>query len=113
MSIEPFLIERVETSERFCDRRVDVGDGGLHALAEIARLVAVAQLYRLARTGRGAAGYGRATDRTVGKRHFSFERGVAARVEDFAGENLADLHHLLSLDVGSEGSTSAGRSTRV
>ena len=61
--VEPALILRVVAEQRVAQHRIDVADGLQHALAEVARLVAVAQLDRLARAGRGAGGHRGAPER--------------------------------------------------
>ena len=55
-----------------------------HALAAVARLVAVAQLDRLVGAGRRARRHGRPADRAVGEDDVDLDRRVAARVEDLA-----------------------------
>ena len=54
------------------------------ALAAVARLVAVAQLDRLVRAGRGARRHGRPADRAVVEDDVDLDRRVAARIEDLA-----------------------------
>ena len=53
-SIERALVVELAAEQRIAKLAVDVGDGFLHAFAEVARLVAVAQLDRFARSGRRA-----------------------------------------------------------
>jgi hypothetical protein len=64
-----------------------------HALAAVARGVAVAQLDRLARAGRGARGHGGAAHRARLEQHVAFDRGVAAAVEDFPADDVDDGAH--------------------
>ena len=59
------LVLGVHAADRLEDLAVDGLDRLQHALAEIARLVAVAQLDRLVRAGRGARGHRRAAHRAV------------------------------------------------
>src|SRR3546814_6603751 len=78
-------------SSDLADQRL--GDIAVHGgyrlddtLAEIARLVAIAQLDRLVRAGRGARGNRGAAEAAVFQQHIDFDRGIAAAVEDFAAE---------------------------
>ena len=64
---------------------VDVLDGLEDALAEVALLVAVAQLDGLVGAGAGARGDGGAADGAVGEDDVDFDGRVAAAVEDLAG----------------------------
>ncbi len=74
-------------------RAVDVGDGLGDALAEVARLVAVAELDGLVDAGAGARGDGGAAERAVGQDDVDLDGRVAAAVEDLAaadaGRSLA------------------------
>ena len=63
-------------------------DGLEDALAEVALLVAVAQLDGFVGAGAGAAGHGGPADGAVVQDDFDLDRGVAAAVEDFAGVNV-------------------------
>jgi hypothetical protein len=65
-----------------------------HALAEVARLVAVAQLDGLARAGGGARGHGRAAHGAGLQQHVAFDGGVAAAVEDLAADDVDDGTHV-------------------
>ena len=87
-AVEIALIER-PAHDRLGDLAVDVRHGLSHALAEIARLVAVAQLERLALARGGARGHGGASQMRAGP-DVHFHRGVAARVENFASVNACD-----------------------
>src|SRR5690606_29861278 len=91
--VEPGLVIGIETLQRLRDGLVDVGHGIEHALAEIAGLVAVAQLDRLLGARGGARRHHRAAKAAVGERDFGFKRGVATGVEDFAGVDLGDRGH--------------------
>ena len=84
-AIQSFLVRRINAFQCRGDGAIDVGHRVLHALAQVAGLVAIAQLHRFLAAG-GSAGWHRgAAERTVGQRHFGFKRGVAAAVEDLAG----------------------------
>jgi hypothetical protein len=69
------------------------GDRFLHALAEIARLVAVAQLDGLMRAGGGAGRHRRPSHRTVLQHHVDFDGGIAAAIENFAADDVDDGGH--------------------
>ena len=62
-----------------------------HALAQIALLVAVAQLDRLVLAGRCAAGNGRASSGSVRQGDFRLDCGVAARIENLPRLNFLNL----------------------
>ena len=64
-----------------------------HALAEIARLVAVAELDRLVGAGRGAGRHRRAAHRAVLEDHIDLDGRVAAAVEDLAPDDVDDGGH--------------------
>ena len=71
------------------DVRHRLGD----ALAEVARLVAVAKLERFAFARRRARRHGRAADDAGIERHFGFDCWIAARVDDLAPFDLCDGVH--------------------
>ena len=79
--------------ERIEDLAVDGVDGLQHALAEIALLVAVAQLHRLVRAGRGARGHRRAAARAILQHHIDLDGRIAAAVEDLAADDVDDGGH--------------------
>ena len=107
---EPALVGRaVERNQRLVDfhlllgvhaaDRVEdlAGDGGnrlLDALAEVARLVAIAQLDRLVRSGRGARGHGRAAVGSVLQHDIDLDGRIAARIEDFAADDVDNGGHM-------------------
>ena len=74
--VERPLIE-VGAHERRRDLAVDVRDGRADALAEIPRLVAVAQFQRFAFAGRRAGRHRRASERAAGA-DVDFNGGIAA-----------------------------------
>ena len=73
---------------------VDRFDRVLHALAEIALLVAVAQLDGLMRAGRGAGRHAGAAARAVLQHDVDLDGGIAAAVENFAADNVDDGGHV-------------------
>ena len=106
---EPRLVGRaVELDQGHVDRdlffRVEAGNGvenfaidrfhrPEHALAGKAGLVAVAQFDRLMGAGRGARGHGGAAEGAVLEGHIDLDRGIAARVQDFTGDDVDNLSH--------------------
>ena len=86
------LLDR-HVAQRLEDFAVDGFDRLLHALAEIARLVAVAQFHRLMRAGGGARRHRRAADRAVFQHHIDLDRGIAAAIENFAADDVDDGGH--------------------
>src|SRR6185312_728644 len=90
LGVESTLVGRIEAFQCTGDRAVDVAHRMLHAFAEIARLVAVTQLYCLARAGAGTTGHCGSTEAAAGESHLRFQRGIAARVEDFTGVDAGD-----------------------
>ncbi|MNS75658.1 hypothetical protein D3C72_1091850 [compost metagenome] len=93
-AIEEGLFAGVQAQHGFRDLGVDVLDGLQHALAEIAALVAVAQLDGLARTGRSARGHGRTAHGARFEQHVALDGGVASAVENFAADDVNDCTHL-------------------
>ena len=98
VEIEHRLVDRrlvggIDAGERREHLVVDVGDGLPDALAEVAALVAVAQLERLVFAGARAAGHGGAPKRAVLEGDIGLDGGVATRVEDFAGQDAFDFCH--------------------
>ena len=83
-------------AQRLEDFAVDGLDRLLHALAEIALLVAVAQFDRLMRAGGGARGHRRAADRAVFQHHIDFDGGIAPAIENFAANDVDDGGHVLN-----------------
>ena len=87
------LLLGVHAAERVEDLAVDGVDRLLHALAEIARLVAVAQFDRLMGAGGGARRHRRAAHRAVFQHHIDLDRGIAAAIENFAADDVDDGGH--------------------
>ena len=80
-------------AQRLVDLAVDGVDGLLHALAEVAGLVAVTQFDRLMRAGGGARGHRRAADRAVFEHDIDLNRGITAAIENFAADDVDDGGH--------------------
>jgi len=92
-AVQERLLARVQPQNCFADLGVDVLDRLQHALAEVALLVAVAQLDRLARAGRRARRHRGAAHRAALEQHVAFDGGVAATVENFAADDVNDGTH--------------------
>ena len=82
----------VHAADRVENLAVDRVDRLAYALAEIA-LVAVAQLDRLVRPGRGARRHRSAAARAVLEHDVDLDGRVAAAVEDFAADDVDDGGH--------------------
>jgi hypothetical protein len=82
-----------DIAERIKDFAVDGINRLLHTLAEIARLVAVAQLNRFMRASRSAGRHRRTANGTVFQHDIDFDRGIAAAVENFAADDIDDSSH--------------------
>ena len=93
--IEGALIGGVVVGEGVGDLARDVPDCLLHSFAEITLGVAVAQFDGFVFASRGAAGHDGPANFTRVKMDFRFYRGVAPRVEHFAGGDCTDLHDLV------------------
>ncbi len=70
-----------------------MGHGIQRALAQIAALVAVAQLHGLESARGSARGNRRAAEGAVFQHNFHFDGGVAARVENLAPVHIDDDAH--------------------
>ena len=81
------LIGSVEAVDGFGDFGVDVRDCFLHALAEIARFVAVAQLDGFVFAGGGAGRDRGAADDAAFEANVRLDGGIAARIENLAAMN--------------------------
>ena len=91
--VDAALVLRVHPRQRIEDLPVDRVHGLGHALAEVAALVAVAQLDRLVRAGRGARRHRRAALRAVLEHHVHLDRRVAAAIQDLAADDVDDGGH--------------------
>ena len=91
--VDEALIVGLDADERLGDLLVHVGDSIQCALAEIAALVAVAQLDGLERARRSARRHRGTAERAVFQHHFNFHGRVAARVQNLATEHIDDDAH--------------------
>ena len=92
-AVQERLLTGVQPHHGFRHFGVDVLHRLQHPFAAVARFVAVAQLDRLARTGRCARGHGRSAHRSGFQQYVALHRGVAAAVEDFAADDVYDCAH--------------------
>ena len=86
--VERDLIDGVHAAQFVGQLGVDVVDGLENPLAEILRLVAVAELQGLVDAGAGPAGDGGAAERAVGQFHVDLDGGIAAAIENLSGANV-------------------------
>ncbi len=93
--VDEALLAGVQAEDRFADLRVDVLDGAHDALAVIARGVAVAQLHGFLRARRGARWHRGAAGDARLEYDVGFDGGVAARIEDLAGDDVDDGAHVV------------------
>ena len=94
------LIEGIEAHDGVGALVVDMLDGLRNALAQVATLVAVAQLTCLKGAGRSARRHHRATEATVLKHDLDLDGGVAAAVEYLAAVDVQNVTHAVSLSLG-------------
>ncbi len=91
--VDAALVLGIHAGKRVEDLGVDRIDGLLDALAEVAPLIAIAQLDRLMRTGRGARRNRRAAHGAILQHHVDLDRRVAAAVENFAADDVDNGGH--------------------
>ena len=94
--VDAALVLGVHSGERIEDLAVDGIDGLEHAFAEVAPLVAVAQLDGFVRAGGGADRHRGAPPRPVLEDDIDLDRGIAAAVQDLAADDVDDGGHELS-----------------
>ena len=75
-------------------------DGLRDALAQVATLVAVAQLACLKGAGRSARRHHRAAEAAVLEHDLDLDGGVAAAVEHLATVDVQNIAHVVSLSLG-------------
>ena len=84
---------RIHAADGVEDFAVDRVHRLAHALAQIARLVAVAQFDRLMRAGGRARGHRGAPARAVFQNDIHFDGRIAATVQNFAADNVNNGGH--------------------
>ena len=94
------LVEGIEAHDGVGALVVDVLDGLRNALAQIAALVAVAQLASFESAGRSARRHHRATEAAVLEHNLDLDGGVAAAVEHFTTVDVQNVTHVVSLSLG-------------
>ena len=92
--VDGHLVQGVHADEALGQLGVHVGHGLLHALAQVAALVAVPQLAGLVDAGGRAGGNGGAAHGAVLQHDLHLNGGVAAGVQDFTAKHVNDLKHL-------------------
>ena len=95
--VDAALVLGVHAGERIEDLAVDGTDRLEHALAEVAPLVAVAQLDGLVRTRGCPRRHRGTTPCSVLEDDIDLDGGVAATVEDLAADDVDDGSHELAL----------------
>ena len=98
--IDGALIEGIEAYDGIGALVVNVLDGLRNALAQVAALVAIAQLACLKGAGRSARRHHRATEAAVLEHDLDLDGGVAAAVEHLATVNVQNVTHAVSLSLG-------------
>ena len=91
--VERALIVRGDAGERARDLTVDVRDRLQHALAEVCRGIAVAQLDGLVLAGRRSGRDGRASEGARREPHVDLQCRIAPRVEELACVHLGNRAH--------------------
>ena len=83
----------IHAAERIEDLAVDGVDRLAHALAAVARLVAVAQFHRLVRAGGGAGGHRGTAARAVLQHDVDLDGRIAAGIENFTADDVGNGGH--------------------
>ena len=98
--IDGALVEGVEAHDGVSALVVDVLDGLRDALAQVAALVAIAQLASFESAGRSARRHHRAAEAAVLEHDLDLDGGVAAAVEHLATVDVQNIAHVVSLSLG-------------
>jgi len=101
--VDTTLVLGVHAAEGVEDLAVDVVDRLADTLAAPQVLVAVAQFHRLMGAGRGTRGHGGAAEAAVVEDNVHLDGGIAAAVENLAGDDVGDVGHEGALLSGSGG----------
>ena len=89
-AIERGLPGDVESLNGLSDRAIDIFHRAKHALAEVARLIAVAQFEGFMFARGGARGHRGAPARAVFEQNVGFDGGITARIENLPADNASD-----------------------
>ena len=98
--IDGTLVEGVEAHDGVSALVVDVLDGLRNALAQVAALVAIAQLAGLKGAGRSTRRHHCAAKAAVLEHDLDLDGGVAAAVEHLATVDVQNIAHVVSLSLG-------------
>lgn len=98
--IDGALVEGVEAHDGVSALVIDVLDGLRNALAQIAALVAVAQLTCLKGAGRSTRRHHCAAKAAVLEHDLDLDGGIAAAVEHLATVDVQNIAHVVSLSLG-------------
>ncbi len=98
--IDGALVEGVEAHDGVSALVIDVLDGLRDAFAQVATLVAIAQLAGLKGAGRSARRHHRAAEAAVLEHDLDLDGGVAAAVEYLATVDIQNIAHVVSLSLG-------------
>ena len=93
LGVDGTLVARIHPDKSFGNFLVHMSNGLLHAFAEIAARIAVAQLDSLECAGRSSRRNDRTRKRAIVESDFDFDRRITARVEDFPTVNVEDDAH--------------------
>ena len=92
--VDGHLVQGVHADQALSQLGVHVGHGLLHALAQVAVLVAVAQLAGLVHAGGSAGGHSGAAHGAVLQDDLHLDGGIAAGVNNFTAEDINNFKHL-------------------
>ena len=98
--IDGALIEGIEAHDGIGALVVDVLDGLRNALAQVAALVAIAQLAGLKGAGRSTRRHHCAAKAAVLEHDLDLDGGIAAAVEHLATVDVQNIAHVVSLSLG-------------
>jgi len=91
--VDEGLLFGVQPQDGFGNFGIDVFDRALDALAQITPGVAIAQLDGFARAGGRTRGHGGTAHDARFEQHIGFNGGIAARIENFAGDDINNGTH--------------------
>ena len=98
--IDGALVEGIEAHDGVSALVVDVLDGLRNALAQVAALVAIAQLAGLKGAGRSTRRHHCAAKAAVLEHDLDLDGGIAAAVEHLATVDVQNIAHVVSLSLG-------------
>ncbi len=92
--IDQALVGRIHARQFGGHHALHIFYGVQHSLAQVMRLVAVAQLHGLVLAGGGPAGYSRPAHGSAREKHIGFYRGIPAGIQNLARVNGNNLGHI-------------------